>query len=241
MNTRQGIAIIVSGVLLCVLAQKMQANPNHLEPIRAYDHFGYDEAVFKSLIGEASASLWMIERPSFSREYAVILRREVEYDSNDTRPAPLKRVTREQWFVVYVTPKEMVWRFKRIDNYREELDIRATEDVETQCIPVTRDFAQTMEKAWWNVLQLTRTSADHDQGPDGTTLQFCCGYLSGEIWSPETGLPAMLADLGRKLGTLARSDEKERSPLLAEAESLAHKIAKEAEAERVKLFGRKMK
>lgn len=240
MNTRQGMTIIMSSVLLCALSQKVEANPNYLEPIRAYDDTGYDEAVFKSLIGDAPASLWMIERPSFSREYAVILRREVEYDPNDTRPAPLRRVAREQWFVVYATPKEMIWRYKRVDSYQLVLDIEPTKDVETQCIPVTREFAQTVEKAWWNVLQLTRTHEGYYRGLDGTTLQFGCGYLSGETWSPKTGLPAMLADLGRKLGTLARSNEQERASLLAEAESLARKIAKEADTEQVKRFGRKM-
>lgn len=239
MNTRRGMLIIVSGVLLCILVQKVQANPNHLEPIPIWDDFGYCQAVFKSFIGEVPASLWMIERPGFSREYAVILRREVEYDPNDTRPAPVRRVVGEQWFVVHVTPKEKIWQLKRIDKTHMDLDIRPTENVEIHCTPVTKDFAQAMEEAWWSVLQLTRTPKGYYRGPDGTTLQFCCGCLSGEIWTPRSGLPAMLADLGRKLGAVALSDEKNRTSLFAEAESLARKIAKDAEAEQIKLFGKK--
>jgi hypothetical protein len=70
-------------------------------------------------------------------------------------------------------------------------------------------------------------------------LEFCCGDLLGQTWSPKTGLPAMLADLGRKLRAIALSDEKNRDSLLAEADRLARKIVKDAEAEQIKLFGKK--
>jgi len=97
-----------------------------------------------------------------------------------------------------------------------------------------------VQEAWLSTLQLTRYAEDDWHGLDGTTLEFCRGDLFGYTWSPETGLPAMLADLGRKLGALARSNEKDREPLLVEAESLARRIAKEAEAEQIELFGKKM-
>ena len=77
-------------------------------------------------------------------------------------------------------------------------------------------------------------------GLDGTILEFRYNDLYGYTLSPGTGLPAMLADLGRKLRTLALSDEKSKEPLLKEADSLARKIVKEAEAEQIKLFGKKM-
>ena len=242
MNALRRKLLIVPSILLCVLMPKMQANPNHLEPIPPYDSMstGYDQAVFTSLIGKSWASLWMIERPPFSQEYAVILGWKVEYDPNDTRPVGKREIKREQWVVEHVTPKEMIWRYKPIGEGRETLDIRPTEEVERHYTYVTEDFAKALQEAWRSTLQLTRYAEDRRRAPDTTTLQFYCGGLFGETRSPSTGLPAMLADLGRELRALALSDEKSKEPLLAEADKLARKIAKEAEAEQIKLFGKKM-
>jgi hypothetical protein len=52
------------------------SSPNHLVPIPAYDQDGYDQAVFHALIGGGLPKLWMVCKPSFSPEYAVILRAE---------------------------------------------------------------------------------------------------------------------------------------------------------------------
>lgn len=254
---------IVFTVLLSMLVQKVHAeptSPNHLEPMAPYDALdingtrdSYRQAVFTSLIGKGwLPEMWMIETPSSSREYAVIIR--VLADGpNDPRPPESKS---RRWAIEYVAPKEKIWRWKevsgdgespdarRIDSRRRGTwsvpDIRPTKDVERHRIEVTEDFAKLVHGAWLSTLQLTRYAEDGRRGLDGTTLEFCCADLFGQTWSPKTGLPAMLADLGRKLGTLAQSAEQDREPLLAEAESLARKIAKEAEAEQIRLFGKKM-
>jgi hypothetical protein len=242
MNAWRRRLIVASSAVLYVLIQGVQANPNHLEPIPPYDPMGigYDQAVFTSLIGKSWASLWMIERPSFSGEYAVILRCKVEYDPNDVRPAQMRKVKREQWFIEHVTPEEKIWRWKPMGEERGTLDIRPTEDVETHYTYITEDFAKALQEAWLSVLELTRYAERGLPGLDGTTLQFYCGGCFGQTRSPSTGLPSMLADLGRKLRALALSDENGREPLLKEADNLARRIAKEAEAEQIRLFGKKM-
>jgi hypothetical protein len=242
MNTRRRRLIIVSAVLLCMLIQGAQANPNHLEPIAPYDPMdsGYDRAVFTSLVGKYWASLWMIEMPSFSREYAVILRCNTAYDPNDTRPVLTAELKSERWLVEYVVPKEKIWRWKDVDDTHSVLDIKPTEDVERHHTYITKDLAQALQEAWLSTLQLTRYAEDRRKGLDGTTVQFYCGGLFGQTWSPGPGLPAQLAELGRKLRALALSDEKSKEPLLKEADDLARKIAKEAEAEQIKLFGKKL-
>lgn len=235
MNMRRRM-LTVSCVLLFTLMQRVHANPNHLEPIPPFDPLdtaniihSYRQAVFASLIGKGwLPEMWMIESPSFSREYAVIIRSLAE-GPNDPRPP---EGTPRRWVIEYVAPKEKIWR--------SIPDIRATKDVERHRIEVTEDFAKVVYRAWLGTLLLTRYGEDRRGGLDGTTLEFCCVDLYGQTWSPEIGLPAMLADLGRKLAALAQSDEKNREPLLAEAENLAGKITKEAEAEQIKLSGRKM-
>jgi hypothetical protein len=228
MNTRRRI-LIVSSVFLPLLIQKAHANPNHLEPIPPYDSLdvdgttlGYRQVVFTSRIGKGwLPPLWMIERPSFSREYAVVVWCSSEHDPNDTHP---REVERKQWVVEYVVPKERIWRFRTVgrgrvlpairptrDAERPRVpitpDIRPTKDVERHRVPITEDFAKALQEAWLSTLQLTRYAENGRHGLDGTTLEFCCGDLFGQTWSPETGLPAMLADLGRKLATLAQSNE----------------------------------
>lgn len=264
MDTRRRV-LIVSSVILYIFLQRAQAVPNHLEPIPPYDPLdiddtihSYRQAVFTSLIGKGwLPSLWMIERPSSSREYAVVVRQTIEYDPNDTRSLSRREVKRRQWVIEYVAPKEKIWRWKSIGDGRESPgtkptgaierrgapitpDVRPTKDVERHRVPITEDFAKVVQEAWLSTLLLTRYAEDGGLGLDRTTLEFCCGDLFGRTCSPETGLPAMLVDLGRKLATLAQSNEEGRKPLLAAAESLARNIAKEAEEEQIRLFGKKM-
>jgi hypothetical protein len=243
MNTRRRI-LMVSGVLLCLLVETVRANPNHLEPIRPYAYLDiggtihrYRQAVFTSLIGTGwTPSLWMIERPSFSREYAVIVWCSIEYDRNGASP---RRIKRRQWMVEYVVPKEKTWRWKSDGDGSESLDIRVTKDVERHRVPIRAEVAEAVQEAWWSTLHLTRYAESDTQGLDGTTLEFCCEGMFGQTWSPRTGLPAMLEGLGHKLREIALSDEKGRDSLVAEADGLARQITKEAEAEQIKLFGKK--
>jgi predicted SnoaL-like aldol condensation-catalyzing enzyme len=83
---------------------------------------------------------------------------------------------------------------------------------------VTKDFAEVMNAAWLSVLKLTRYPNERSLGLDGTTFQFYCDYdYFGETWSPDSGLPAMLVDLGHKLCKIAQADEKNKEPLQKEA------------------------
>lgn len=272
MNTRQN-SLIVCSVLLSWLLQNVQANPNHLEPIppsyNPLDVDGtrgeYDEAVFTSLIGRGwLPSLWMIEKPSSSREYAVVVWGTIEHDPNDSRPAPRREIERKQWVVQYTVPREEIRRSAPVNDAKKSpdarlrkgvetrrvpitYDVRPTKNVERHRVPITPEFAKVVREAWLSTLQLTRyAQGDRGRGLDGTTLDFfCCddpfaGGLFGQTWSPKTGLPAMLADLGRKLRAIALSDEKNRDSLLAEADSLARKIVQDAEAEQIRLFGKKL-
>ena len=183
----------------------------------------------------------MIERASFEREYAVILTSVREYDPNDTPGSPIREVKHERWIIQHVVPKKMIWRWKPAGDGSEVLDIKPTEDVETHSVPISDDLAKALQEAWQNVLYLTRYGEDRRRDPDGTTLEFYCGGLFGEARSPGgRSLPRQMADLGRRLRVLALAQEKDREPLLKEVDGLARKIVKEAEAEQIRLFGKKM-
>ncbi len=215
MNTRRRRLIIVANVFLCVLIQPVQANPNHLEPIVPYaaTRYGSRQAIFTALLGNSIGKerpvLWMIEWPTFSLPAAVILRHEIEYDPNDDRPYHVRRVKREEWLVAHAALKTPRWKTR--DDGSKALDIKPAEDVETHRTSVTKDFAEAVRRAWLSTLQLTRYAEDRSLGLDGTTFEFHCDYnYSGQTWSPDSGLPAMLVDLGGKLRAIAQSDEKSK-------------------------------
>lgn len=204
------------------------SNPNHLEPMAAYDPDGYDQAVFKSLIGKDLGELWMIGRPSFGPEYAVILRHEVTY-SNPEEPFD-RTISSEKWVVERVEAKKQIWRWKDLEGGRMELDIHVTNEVIRQSSEVTKEFASTMFSAWESVLRRTRYPGEDDRGLDGVTFQFYCHYnLFGEVWTPRTGLPNMLADLGHRLADLAKAGDEARPTLVAECVEIAKKITAETQ------------
>jgi len=242
MNQRRKRIILLSAVYLHVLIVAVQANPNHLEPIPPYHPIdsGYGQTVFTSLIGQAWASTWMIERPSFSREYAVILYGRHEYDPNGTRSAERREAVRTRWVIEHVAPRKMIWGSKPFGDLGSGFDVQPTPDVEKHHAYITKDLAEVVQEAWWGTLALTRYAEQSPRRPDGTTLQFYCGGRFGETRSPGSGLPAQLAELGRKLGAIALSEERNRESLLKEADTLARQIAKDAEAEQLKRFGKKM-
>ena len=204
-------------------AVEMPRNPNHLEPIPAYDPDGYDQAVFQSLIGEDAAELWMVGKASFSPEYAVIIRRELTFAKSDD--ISNRKIESEKWIVEYVEAKKQIWQMKDIGGGRSMLDIRVTKDVMRHRAEVSEEFSALMVGAWRSVLRKTRYAETDYQGLDGATFQFYCHYhFFGEIWSPDSGLPNLLTELGHKLADVAKAEVQERPELVAECTILAKKI-----------------
>lgn len=208
-------------------AADIPRNPNHLEPIPAYDPDGYDQAVFRSLIGEDPGELWMVGKASFSPEYAVIIRHEITYAKSDD---PFDRkIESEKWIVEYAEAKKQIWRWKEIGGGRSVLDIKVTKDVVRHRAEVSKEFSTTMFDAWHSVLRKTRYPDTDYRGLDGATFQFYCHNLFGEIWTPNSGLPSMLTDLGQKLAEVAKAEAHNRSKLVAECTVLAKRIKSETQ------------
>jgi len=209
-------------------AVELPRNPNHLEPIPAYDPDGYNEAVFRSLIGDDPGELWMIGKPSFSLEYAVIIRHVITYARSDGDSD--RKIESEKWMVEYVEPKKQIWHWKELGGGRSVLDINVTKEVTRRQAEVSKEFSSIMSGAWTSVLRKTRYPDKEYRGCDGTAFQFYCHYdLFGEIWNPNSGLPEMLTELGCKLGEVAKSEAQDRPKLITECTALAKKIKAEAQ------------
>ncbi len=202
------------------------SNPNHLEPMPAYDPDGYDQAVFRSLVGDDLGELWMIVKPSFNPEYAVIVRHEIEYAKSDD---PFdRRIESEKWVVERAEAKKQIWQWKDIGGGRSVLDIKVTKDVIRSRVEITKEFASQMFSAWQSVLRSTRYPDEDYRGLDGATFQFYCHHnLFGEVWTPRTGLPRMLTDLGFQLAEVATATDEGRPDSIAKCVEIAKKITAE--------------
>ena len=201
------------------------SEPNHLVPISPYDPTGYQNAVFESLIVNGVANAYMISLPSFSPEEAVILYSDTEYLQKDGKPVFPVKLTKEEWFVKSVIANKMIHQTKIRSDGAIEYDIRPTKDVVVHIAKIEKNDAQKIISAWKKVLQGTRYYDEPMSGFDGTNYLFYTGHeLYGKAWSPDSGIPKMLVDLGNLLSEYARSEEKDRGQIMQNGILIADKI-----------------
>lgn len=203
--------------------------PNHLVPIPAYDRDGYNQAVFQSLIGQKRSELWMITKPSFMPERAVILR----HILSATDDPFADKFKSGKWFVEWVEAKKQIWQWKKLDGGRMQFHIAETDDLNKSSVEVSHEFAASMIDAWRSVLIQTRYLKGDYRGLDGTTFQFCCDYdFFGEIWSPQTGLPKLITELGIELGELAKAKPESREEHMNQCLKLAKSIRTQSQSQK---------
>ncbi|MBI5397821.1 MAG: hypothetical protein HZA91_21180 [Verrucomicrobia bacterium] len=229
---RKEIALTLLPLLLCLnCAPTENTNPNHLEPVRAYDPLldGYTQTVFASLIGKTFPELWMVCTPSFSREYAVILRSEPVNSQADN---PGGSTDRRKWTLELATAAEQIWHHKEYPKgYKGpmELDHRKDVRVDRKRIEIDQSLAQELKKCWMAALRKTRYPDKDYRGADGATYQFYCDFdYFGETWSPTTGVPANLVALADRLGKLVRSAPNEREALIKDCAMRARQLQADA-------------
>ena len=210
-------------LILAFIGTTILAGQNHLNPVRPCTG-DYDKAVLQSLVPENGARLWMIAKPSFRPEYAIILMKNEQWDDSDPDVENWE-LTNTIYSVVQVIAEEKIWKSKRLADGLCVLDISSTNRVIRHQVDISKEFAKQMEAAWLCVLKQTRYPDQETIGLDGTTFQFFCHYeYFGEIWSPDSGPPAMLSDLGKELGKLAVSTNEENNELISTCYELASNI-----------------
>lgn len=208
-------------LIFCTLAAN--ANRDHLRPVPPLCFGGYEEAVLTSLISEQDPRLWMVVFPRKESQYAVILNERTEYDEND-------EMKERKWVLEYSRLKQKI-PVKKLS----ASDIHAlihSRELEQYHLVVTEEFSRKIEEAWLSVLRKTRY-------PDepllfGKTFVFYSrregfGGHYGLISSPKNGPPAMLVELGLKLGSLAKSEEKDREGIQKQCLEIASNIVQESE------------
>lgn len=202
----------------------------HLEPIYPFDHEGYDQAVFRSLIDDRKPAFWMLVKPSFSPEYGLLA---VAPPIRNGDPDPFggpAGVTGYNWYIEAAVAEEQIYRHKELGGGRLEMDIKVTDKVERHRVEIPASLADAIGRAWDHVLRQTRYHEDANTGLDGVIVQFGSGYRTGEVWSPEKGTPALLSELGHLLFEMVTATEDEKRELEKKCETQARKIIEEASA-----------
>jgi len=193
---------------LIFASSALRAN-DYLVPIDPFAGL-YNQAVYESLIGETNSELWMITRPSFSPEQAIILESETIEDKNK------HTITSQKWFLKEVLANEII--------IKDISDIKKTDNVSTKRIEIKKSQYENIIKAWTAAVRKTRYPEKSNRGFDGTTYQFYASYnLYGETWSPEQGIAYNLVGLGQLLIAIV-NQPKNTEKLLIRANELSNEI-----------------
>jgi hypothetical protein len=201
------IRVFLTTVVFAVGITIAPANPNHLEPINTYGD--YDRVVFNALIGRERGELWEICMPSFSPEFALILRSQPETPKDRLSP---KHYMTLKWFLEVATAAQQIWLLKEHAGFADNLaqNIR----VARKQIEIEQSLAHELQKCWVSVLSQTRRAREKDYVADGVIYQFYAFPYFGQTHSPNTGLPTKLVELASQLGATVRAKPPERKSLL---------------------------
>jgi len=190
---------------------------DYLVPIAPFNDL-YNQVVYESLIGETNSELWMITRPSFSPEQAIILESVTAEDKNQ------RGVNGKKLFLKEVLANEMIYKYKKIDDQHHVLDLKKTNNVTIKRIEIDKTQYETIIKAWTAGVRKTRYPENSYGGLDGTTYQFYASYnLYGETWSPKQGIAYNLVGLGQLLSAIVNQPNNTEK-LLERANELANEI-----------------
>ena len=142
--------------------------------------------------------------------------REEESRKDDAAAEPAGK---QKWFVEIATTTQLI-----SEGRKDAKDAK----VERKRMEVDDAAAKALEEAWTAVTRQTRYAEAATEFV-GVTYQFYSNGQYGETWSPATGLPAALIELGGRLLKCVQSSPENRPALLEEALSAAKEIKARAD------------
>jgi hypothetical protein len=126
---------------------------------------------------------------------------------------------KQRWFVEIATTTQLI-----SEGRKDAKDAK----VERKRMEIDDAAAKALEEAWTAVTRQTRYSEAATEF-EGVTYQFYSNGQYGETWSPATGLPAALIELGGRLQKCVQSPPENRPALLEEALGMAKDIKAKGE------------
>ncbi len=192
---------------------------NHLEPVPAYDHSrtDYEQTVFKALIDDNWPDAWMIVRPSFRPEYAVVLRKVSEESGDSVR-----------YELEYAEADQQIWNWREAGDGTQVIDLRKDVAVTRQTASLPTGCAERLMETWHGVLLQTTYAAKDWVGLDGIMYEFYVRPdIFGQTWSPKSGMPRMMVDCGELLIAYVAGDDESREITLRMIVDLLTKLRDE--------------
>jgi len=170
-----------------------------------------------------------ISRPSFGAEICVSIHAEISDEAKNKNggwwavPDDKKK-----YFITVTRASESLWY-----SMAENNDEKKTKKVKVTRVDreISLEFAVAIQRAWGKMLQHTKYPAKASMGLDGVTYQFSVwvrglGYINGETWTPDGGLPAKIASLGNDLAGFASTKGAKEHPLIEKLKAFEAKIPK---------------
>lgn len=203
------------------------AQPNHLTPIDPPDN--YDRRIAEHLFLTSGRFGRFIARPSFGAQSCVSVHAVISDEAKKKHGGWWAVPDDEKkYFITITRASESLWYSMAENN----------DEMETKKVKVTRvdreislELAVAIQRAWGKMLQHTKYPAKASMGLDGITYQFSVwvrglGYLHGETWTPDGGLPAEIASIGNHLGEFASTKEAKEQALIERLRAFEAKIPK---------------
>lgn len=197
--------------------------PNHLVPTE-----GFDQRSIDHLSRGGSIQATMIICPSYGGEAVFEL---------VVKIAP--EVLKKYHDLLALIPNSEKTFYIRSAVAKKSLRSNPLPLIEQHELEVSVRLASSIQRAWGNMLMLTRYPEKAYIGNDGLTIQFGAsagnlGFLRGEIWSPELGLPAEIAAFGEKLMEIATKEapleKAQEDELVAKLDEFTTRAEKERKA-----------
>lgn len=207
---------------LVFISLSANTKPEPLKPLPLILN-NYNSAIFNSLLSKTTPRLWMIAFPSRTSAYAIILDEKIDYEEGEPGDYEVKS---RQHYLKFTLLKNKPRRSHPFD-HNQTYNIDLTKEIERYEIPIKGDFAKIIEDAWLRTLKETRYTDKCIMTLDGPTYIFHYDQECRQDFYGMTVQTTELVELGLKLGSLAKSEEKERNSLLKECMKLALNIAKE--------------
>lgn len=195
-------------------------SPNHLQPVVPYNHGGdnYYRIVFNTLIKDVLPEAWMLVRPSFRPEYAVILRKASANDTNIT-----------EYALEYAVVEKPIWNWKDVGGGQYALDLQDDVKVERQTVRFPETEAEELISVWQAVVKQTKYADKVWVGRDGVSYDFYVQpALFGGTWSPESGAPLLMVNCGELLIQYVMVGDAVREEVLKQVVELSAKLRVEA-------------
>lgn len=211
------LALSFAIVLLARPGLMQRKGPDYLEPIVAQggDSDGYHELVRTTLLADRKPELWMIARPSFSLEYALMLTRADARDSSSSG----------HYEIVYAVVAQKIWHWKEVGSGHVMLDLRRNVQVIRKGSIVPDSAAESFRRTWVTMLSQVQASKEGTIGMDGVDYEFFASpNLFGKTWSPGQGAPGKLVELSDLLVKFTEAFQPEADDILHRALVLSKKI-----------------